>query len=160
MANQWAGANKWMGGFIPTCTCPRCGGHGYVTHAEMGDDIQALKRKRESLVSELRSLTELITSIELDTKYTNRTYFISDGEAVKIGYSTDPESRLRYLQTGHPKKLVLLGVCSIPEPVLHEKFESLRLQGEWFRLTPELEGYIRDVVSASEWRVRPFHVAG
>jgi hypothetical protein len=138
-----------------TCTCPRCGGHGYLSLADIGDDIHALRRKRDALVSELKSLQQLIAIIEIDTQFRNRTYFISDGDAVKIGYSTDPGKRLRALQTAHPKRLTLLGVCSFKESELHEKFHGLRLHGEWFKLTPELEQFIQESTRSCEWKAGP-----
>lgn len=35
-------------------------------------------------------------------------YAIGDGNKVKIGYSKNPQKRLKQLQTGHPNKLKLL----------------------------------------------------
>lgn len=61
----------------------------------------------------------------------------------KIGWTTnaDPTVRLKALQTGSAMKLVLCGHFSAPsqktEFVLHEMFNSNRMQGEWFCLTEE-----------------------
>lgn len=74
-------------------------------------------------------------------------YFISNRDRkgvqpVKIGYSKDPEKRLKRLQTGHPNKLEVLKLlrCGCEkdgrklEKTLHwlamKRFQ--RLQGEWF----------------------------
>jgi hypothetical protein len=67
-------------------------------------------------------------------------YFIctDDGEFVKIGWAADPEKRLAQLQTGNPKRLVivatLLGDREL-EAEAHEFFrpasDELRV-GEWF----------------------------
>ena len=65
-------------------------------------------------------------------------YVIGEGDGsgvVKIGRSVDPESRLRTLQTGYPRKLTLLHVepgGGHLEPKLHERFASLQTHGEWF----------------------------
>lgn len=69
-------------------------------------------------------------------------YFIQIGfGSVKVGVSSNPESRLKTLQTGCSKPLRLL--VSIPfdsrkeafalEKQLHEKYDHLRCRGEWFR---------------------------
>lgn len=60
---------------------------------------------------------------------------------VKIGKATDPDARLESLQAVIPYPLVLL--LTIPavdfhrlERELHQRFASLRVRGEWFRLSP------------------------
>lgn len=66
-------------------------------------------------------------------------YFIAcePMEAVKIGYtSSNPFSRMSSLQTGCPSPLKLLAF--VPgslddERRLHECFQPLHIQGEWFR---------------------------
>ena len=76
-------------------------------------------------------------------------YFISDGEFIKIGYTDrDVESRLKSLQTGNPKKLVLLGQMDgneSKEADLHEQFKALRAHGEWFKSSSVLTRYIQSV---------------
>lgn len=67
------------------------------------------------------------------------TYLIkADGiDLVKIGIAKNPESRLKFLQTGQPMDLHLL--WSVPgsfESQLHERFAEYRVRGEWFDLTP------------------------
>lgn len=71
-------------------------------------------------------------------------YFITDGEAVKIGFSEKPLRRLGGLQSGHPKPLRLIGAvpASVMEEVaIHKRFDHIRIRGEWFRETPELIDY-------------------
>lgn len=75
-------------------------------------------------------------------------YFISRGDAIKIGFSRDPRDRLAALQTQHPEVLEL--ITSAPGTVrhersLHQKFDHLRITGEWFRSAPELIEYINIV---------------
>lgn len=75
-------------------------------------------------------------------------YFISDGEAVKIGFSEKPLRRIKGLQSGHPKPLTLLGTIPasvMDEMALHKRFDHLRIQGEWFRATLELTIYATDL---------------
>jgi integrase len=65
-------------------------------------------------------------------------YFITDGDHMKIGHSSDPERRLRAAQTCHPKTLWLVGTIAatkITEDAAHRKFADDRLRGEWFSVT-------------------------
>jgi hypothetical protein len=65
-------------------------------------------------------------------------YFIQGlcGGAIKIGFSVNPEKRLKALQTGYPDTLTIL--LMIPgnessERIVHKTLETARLKGEWFR---------------------------
>lgn len=60
---------------------------------------------------------------------------------VKIGLSTNPESRLKQLQTGNPHRLELIWTfpcadMSAAEDAFHRTFERFRKVGEWFDLAP------------------------
>lgn len=79
--------------------------------------------------------------------YKGYVYFVQgmSGGAIKIGYSTDPELRLKNLQTSYPDTLKIL--CLIPgnekrEKSYHDRFYKYRLNGEWF--TPDK--FILDVI--------------
>lgn len=78
-------------------------------------------------------------------KYTGYIYFISNGESVKIGFSKDPEKRLKNLQTANPVELKLLyfekGNSNI-ESRLHKLFSKDRIQGEWFNFSDEILEFI------------------
>lgn len=72
-------------------------------------------------------------------------YFISNGEAIKIGWSEDVDRRLVELQVGSPVPLTIVGKFSATfaeEQETHRKFQHLRLQGEWFRDVPELHEFL------------------
>lgn len=69
-------------------------------------------------------------------------FFIEDtDEQVKIGRARNIEKRRKQLQTGNPRKLLLLGWIRTADDVsveraLHQKFSSRRANGEWFDLDP------------------------
>jgi hypothetical protein len=72
-------------------------------------------------------------------------YFIKSKKFVKIGVSSDPNSRLKELQTGNPFKLKI--AATIPghfatEKELHNIFERFRMEGEWFRYDAHLRACI------------------
>ena len=78
-------------------------------------------------------------------------YFIHSEEsnAVKIGRAKDVEKRLKSLQTAHPHELKIIKIFKLKggkaaqelESSLHQKFDHLRLSGEWFKAEPELLDY-------------------
>lgn len=72
-------------------------------------------------------------------------YFITDGTAIKIGYSAFPKDRLRTLQSAHHAALWIIDYAPGTmgdEARLHEKFADIRLGGEWFQSAPELLAFI------------------
>lgn len=66
-------------------------------------------------------------------------------KTIKIGISDDVRKRLSQLQTGNPNRLELLRTLDCGnretalriEQVLHKRYASKRLQGEWFQVEPE-----------------------
>jgi hypothetical protein len=72
-------------------------------------------------------------------------YFITDGSAVKIGFSEIPRSRIADIQACSPSPLTLIAMIKgrmSDEQKLHVRFHAHRLHGEWFKLTPELRSQI------------------
>ncbi len=77
-------------------------------------------------------------------------YFVTDGEAIKIGVSTFLKLRLQDLQTSNHRTLQVIG--TIPggpdmERRLHKRFEHLWLRGEWYRAESELLSFIHEEVA-------------
>lgn len=76
---------------------------------------------------------------------TERVYFISDGEHIKIGIAADPTGRLRDLQVGNARRLTLLRVVNGPrglEDRLHRRFAGDRVRGEWFKRSDRLVRFV------------------
>ena len=77
-------------------------------------------------------------------------YFIGDSDVVKIGVSKNVAHRLGTLNCGNVKELELLASVELPseeaslhlEKILHHKFGDIRLRGEWFTKTEELNHFI------------------
>ncbi len=67
-------------------------------------------------------------------------YALAAADRVKIGFSDDPDDRLRSIQTGCPYPVRLLGTqqfetrnaAQAREKELHDKFGARRVHGEWF----------------------------
>ncbi len=63
------------------------------------------------------------------------------GEFVKLGYSVNPAKRVAELQTGNPRKLVLLGFkkgTPADERALHAKYIKANVLQEWFKVEPSM----------------------
>jgi hypothetical protein len=63
---------------------------------------------------------------------------------VKVGFSADPDRRLRQLQTGHPERLEIFhrqgfdaARAPLMEKLVHKLMAPKRCQGEWFAYTVE-----------------------
>jgi hypothetical protein len=86
-----------------------------------------------------------VARVGMSPKQSGHIYFASDGSHIKIGFASSVKNRIRALQTGHHKKLVVLRVekgTMEDEAKFHERFAALRARGEWFRRDGELAKYV------------------
>lgn len=70
-------------------------------------------------------------------------YVIGTNEQIKIGFSKQPEKRLKQLQTGNMNKLNLYykeeihdSKVRIVEKLIHRDLRQYKKVGEWFNLSP------------------------
>jgi hypothetical protein len=71
----------------------------------------------------------------------NYIYIITNGEDYKVGFSKNPNKRLKQLQTGNSKKLKLINVYQVPDRLVRiiekEAHREIRIRyekrGEWFK---------------------------
>lgn len=70
-------------------------------------------------------------------------YAISDGQNVKVGFTSDTKARLAALQTGHPRELTKkwqsfvgygVGHARDQERALHRYIRAYAVRGEWFEI--------------------------
>jgi len=93
----------------------------------------------------IKSLIEAIDNFEIPDDLCDLSVYAIRNEAtgaIKLGISRNPEARLKQLQTGCDGILVLVAVKHAPqrfadEAILHEKYESKRIRGEWFLIDEE-----------------------
>lgn len=81
------------------------------------------------------------------------TYFIRGPEGIKIGKSRNPKERRRGLQLAHATELkIIIAVPAsiISEAAAHERFQHLKMSGEWFRAEPELLDFIETLRDPAE----------
>jgi hypothetical protein len=142
------------------------GGHAYRPHAftEQGvmmvasvlrgrravaisiEILRAFARARTGTFGELNRLAS--TPLQLPGEEPRVvTYFIQAGAKglIKIGITTDFQSRLRSLQTSSPVPLRLLGV--VPEDIedyCHVALWEWRVRGEWFKPVTEVLAFIEE----------------
>jgi hypothetical protein len=69
---------------------------------------------------------------------------VATSSTVKIGFSADPERRLRQLQTAQSNPLVLIHKEEVPaasvralERLIHKELRHRKARGEWFTMSPE-----------------------
>lgn len=68
----------------------------------------------------------------------------SNQQHCKIGFSKNPEKRLKTLQTGNSSKLILIHTVEVPvtrvkdfETQIHNELRVYQTKGEWFKVTPD-----------------------
>lgn len=74
-------------------------------------------------------------------------YFIvdTDKNEVKIGFSENPEKRLKQLSTATSSKLILVATINgtrKTESDYHRHFARYKKRREWFELSPEIQAFI------------------
>jgi hypothetical protein len=99
-------------------------------------------------------------SISLDGELTDKgkaefIYFVlnRDSDAIKIGRAKDIDRRIKSLQTASPTQLELIKTIQVhgskevqaKERELHQKFEHLHINGEWFRASAELLEFLNNL---------------
>lgn len=92
------------------------------------------KHREQSRVSTKRWNRRKV--LDAAKKSEKHTYFVTDGEFVKVGVFTAGklESRLMALQNGNPRKLKVLATsASNVEKLCHYEFEDLNVLNEWFK---------------------------
>lgn len=85
-----------------------------------------------------RQMTDCFEAWQL-IKPVERVYFIGTklirGKLIKVGFSRDPQSRLRALQTSHGEPLQIFATVEGGkelEAKYHRRWRTRRTQGEWF----------------------------
>lgn len=72
-------------------------------------------------------------------------YFVSLGDRIKIGFTTNLERRMQAVP--HDEILGTVIGTMEDEARCHKAFDHLRMTGEWFRAEPDLLQFIADVAS-------------
>ncbi len=85
----------------------------------------------------------------------NRVYFIgvSGEDVVKIGRTNNTDERLRTLQIGNHRELVLLAEIEAPtevEPWVHSVLADCHIRGEWFKRTDKVNKII-EAAKSTDW---------
>jgi hypothetical protein len=72
-------------------------------------------------------------------------YFIRFSDRIKIGWSGDPQQRIRALP--HDEVLAIIPGTIAEERQYHFRFHYLRVYGEWFRAERDLTDFIATLVA-------------
>lgn len=108
----------------------------------------------EDVLKRLKDLENRVRELEGE-KEQGYVYFILNekGDRVKIGFSRDPQKRMRQLQTANAQRLTLL--ATIPgtkedEKYLHARYRNYRGINEWFRMAGPLRDYVEWAIASME----------
>lgn len=77
-------------------------------------------------------------------------YFVSAPGRIKIGFTSNPESRLRKLRNDDMEPLEVIGIADgngRTEHRLHDMVRQFCIKGEWFRDCPEVRAVINDFLN-------------
>lgn len=122
------------------------------------EQIEETRRLKEEIVEKA---VRAAKRAEKKGKRKGYVYFMAaltqDGHlyAVKIGYGYSLKKRRTELNVGCPLDLRLIGYFDAgtsTEKLLHERFNHLRIRGEWFKPNKELLGYVK-AVSPTAYKV-------
>jgi hypothetical protein len=124
---------------------------------ELEVQVELLLKHEVEYQKQIRQSQTLLLNLTAGTRKQTRKqmgmdfiYFIADRDSsrVKIGISNDPEKRLASLQTANGGKLEILFVVQGDaklEQSYQNQFKHLRLSGEWFKFTHEIESFINEL---------------
>lgn len=75
------------------------------------------------------------------------TYFVRSGDFVKIGRTSNLQSRIDQLRVAFPNPPILLNACDMPESAAHKIAGEItqRACGEWFNVNPALMSWIAGI---------------
>jgi hypothetical protein len=80
-------------------------------------------------------------------------YIIKAGDAIKIGITSNFNSRIKSIQTGNPNKIIVLKTyyedrknIEYLERKLHSINNHIRLNGEWFKFYDDIENDIHKII--------------
>lgn len=124
--------------------CSQCGRDGQFypnnsTLCKLCINRLRLKRRRRSksnvefLEREQAAVLNVVTQLQTDGE--SYVYLVTSNGKVKIGFSTDVNSRIRCFNTAHARPCKLIAVAPGGrqlEKDLHKQFAAYRLNGEWF----------------------------
>lgn len=125
---------------VKVCKVAGCGKKPFGMHLGSEYCRRHLQQLRQADLCEVPS--QYITRPERD----GWVYFIksmAEDGPVKIGYSRTPTVRIQEIQVSSPYPLSLAAVwrskdAKALESRLHRKFRSHKMNGEWFRPSPDL----------------------
>jgi hypothetical protein len=96
-----------------------------------------------------QSVDQSMSELEKTKQTSKRAYFAVSGQRIKLGLALDPPGLVAELQIARPD-IRLLG--EIPggkdvQTILRKRFSKDRIWRDWFRLTPEIESVINELIA-------------
>lgn len=111
---------------------------------------EALKDKVTEVIAERKKAR---AQRQVDNKRQGYTYFLKNGDRIKIGFSRNPKGRAESLSLRESNIMGVVESGQQFERMMHDKWAHIRIGNtEWFEATPELLGFI--TVTAMKWHYR------
>jgi hypothetical protein len=125
--------------------------------ATIQDYVEGLITKHcAQRLAEARALVTALDGLDEDESDRELSiYFIRRGDRgpIKIGITQNIAGRLKSLRTGCAEPLTVVAQFPATEVLtergIHQKFDHLRLEGEWFKHSPEIDAFIADLKAVS-----------
>jgi Meiotically up-regulated gene 113 len=124
---------------------PDCGTDSDSSVNESGFAGQMLSNPRKGRKSDI-----LNGSVVSDSLY----FILADKEYLKIGRTRDVAARLRWIRCSCPLPVTLIGALENQgwlESVWHSAFRFQKAQGEWFKITRELQSAVEIALKGGDW---------
>lgn len=87
-------------------------------------------------IDDFKSIYINLINYKKKEKVIFNTYLLTDASGfIKIGKAIDVNKRFYTLKTGNPTLIIVASLHKDIESILHKKFYSQRIVGEWFRLS-------------------------
>lgn len=117
---------------------------------KLKEEKLAQKKHAEELQIKMARGCAKVSDFEAAGENARLVYFIQGecGGPIKIGYTSNLSSRLSALQTGYPdtlKVLFIIAGTTRREHAIHNMLSEHRLNGEWFKDTPEVRKILEEI---------------
>jgi len=124
------------------------------TDGDSADQILSTPDRGAEALRRFHAVDALIQEQRSSQSKKGTVYFAAAGPvAIKIGVASDPVRRIRELQRGNHREIVLLATTKggrLAERHYHQRFAAHQIRAEWFERCPEIEAEIARLKAEAE----------
>jgi hypothetical protein len=113
-----------------------------VEYCQGKNDFDDIVEICQPLIASLKAKEESIEHIKDDNKEIGHVYLLKHDKVYKIGKSIDASRRYKEIRIQMPQKTEEIHVIATDDPsgieaYWHNRFKDKKLEGEWFKLSPD-----------------------